>query len=281
MTPKVTPVRLPANRLKGPHRSRKNRDIQEAIRVRILCTDGPPLLCRQPERGPAQSRRVTSAIIFDVDGTLVDSVDLHALAWWETFREFGKDIFLQDIRLQIGKGADQLLPMFLSEVEFKERGEEISKRRGKIFKERHLPKVKAFPRVRNLFQRLLADGKKIALASSAVREELEVYKQIAEIADLIDTETSADDAERSKPHPDILEAALERLGDPPKSETLVIGDTPYDIEAAGKAGLKAIAFRCGGFPEETLRGAIDVYDSPADLLARYAGSPLAPEYHLR
>jgi phosphoglycolate phosphatase-like HAD superfamily hydrolase len=95
----------------------------------------------------------------------------------------------------------------------------------------------------------------------------------ANIADLIDAETSDDDAERSKPHSDIIEAALERLGDPATDETLFIGDTPY-IEAARKAGLKAIVLRCGGFPEETLRGAIAIYDDPADLLSRYSDSLL-------
>ena len=213
-----------------------------------------------------------NAFIFDVDGTLVDSVDLHARAWEETFREFGKEIPFQQIRLQIGKGADQLMPVFLNKAELETHGEEISKRRGEIFREKHLRKVKGFPKVRDLFQRLLADGKKIALASSAVREELETYKKIADISDLIDAETSADDAERSKPHPDILKAALERLDDPAKDETLVIGDTPYDIEAAESAGLKAIALRCGGFPEETLRGATAIYDAPADLLAGYPDS---------
>jgi HAD superfamily hydrolase (TIGR01509 family) len=215
------------------------------------------------------------AVIFDVDGTLVDSVDLHARAWQETFREFGKDIPFQEIRMQIGKGGDQLMPVFLSKAELDNYGEQISKRRGEIFKEKYLREVKAFSRVRDLFQRVLADGKKIALASSAIGEELEAYKKVANIVDLLDAETSADDAEQSKPHPDIFVAALERLGDPRKEETLVIGDTPYDIEAAGKAGLKTIAFRCGGFPEETLRGAIAIYDDPADLLARYADSPLS------
>jgi HAD superfamily hydrolase (TIGR01509 family) len=190
-----------------------------------------------------------TAVIFDVDGTLVDSVDLHAHAWEETFRELGKAIPFQTIRTQIGKGGDQLMPVFLSKTELHRHGERISKRRAQIFKQKYIRKVKAFPRVRELFQRVLADGKKIALASSAVDEELETYKKVANVADLLDAETSADDAKQSKPYPDIFMAALERLDNPAKEKTLVIGDTPYDIEAAGKAGLKAIAFRCGGFPE--------------------------------
>ena len=91
------------------------------------------------------------AVIFDVDGTLVDSVDLHARAWQETFREFGKDIPFQDIRMQIGKGGDQLIPVFLSKAELEDYGKRISNRRGKIFQEKYLREVKGFPRVGNSF----------------------------------------------------------------------------------------------------------------------------------
>jgi HAD superfamily hydrolase (TIGR01549 family) len=214
------------------------------------------------------------AVIFDVDGTLVDSVDLHARAWQETLREFGKEVAFETVRSQIGKGGDQLLPVFLSAEEMERLEEEISARRAALFKERYLPLVAGFPQVRELFQRILRDGKRVALASSAKGDELQAYKARAGIEDLVETETSADDAEKSKPHPDIFEAALERLGQPAAGETIVIGDTPYDIEAAGKAGLRTIALRCGGFPEETLAGAVAIFDSPADLLARYAESPL-------
>jgi HAD superfamily hydrolase (TIGR01549 family) len=215
------------------------------------------------------------AVIFDVDGTLVDSVDFHARAWQETFREFGKNFPFQQIRMQIGKGGDQLMPVFLSKAELDKYGEQISQRRGEIFKEKYLQQVKGFPHVRELFQRVLAEGKKIALASSAVGEELETYKRAANIADLVDAETSADDADRSKPHADIFLAALERLGKPATERTMVVGDTPYDIQAAAKAGLRTIALRCGGFPEDSLRGSVAIYDDPADLCARYADSPLA------
>ena len=218
---------------------------------------------------------MVSALIFDVDGTLVDSVDLHARAWRDTFREFGKDIPFPEIRMQIGKGGDQLMPVFLSKSEFQEYGEQIANRRGEIFKKKYLSEVKGFPGVRKLFQKVLADRKRIAIASSAIGEELETYKKVAGIHDLIDAETSnADDAERSKPYPHIFLAALGRLNDPSKEETLVIGDTPYDIQAAAKAGLRTVAVRCGGFPEDTLRDAIAIYDDPADLLARYMDSPL-------
>ncbi len=105
--------------------------------------------------------------------------------------------------------------------------------------------------------------------------ELETYKERARISDLVETETSKDDASKSKPHPDIFAAALKQLGHPSAHETIVVGDTPYDIEAAARAGLSTIAVRSGGFPEDTLRGAIAIYDSPADLLARYDESLFA------
>lgn len=158
-----------------------------------------------------------SAVLFDVDGTLVDSVDLHARAWQETFLEFGKHVTFREVRSQIGKGADQLLPVFLSLEELDKWAEEIPARRAEHFRKNYLPLVKAFPHVRELFLRLKDDGRKIALASSAIGEELETYKKLAGITDLVDTETSQDDAKRSKPHPDIFEAALRRLGSPPKA----------------------------------------------------------------
>ena len=124
-----------------------------------------------------------------------------------------------------------------------------------------------------LFHRIRADKIKIVLASSAKAEELRTYEKIAGIEGLIDVETSSDDAEKSKPHPDIFQAA----GAVDKSEVVVIGDTPYDAEAAGKAGLSAIGFLCGGFAEAGLRdaGCFAIYDGPADLLARYDKSALS------
>jgi HAD superfamily hydrolase (TIGR01509 family) len=219
------------------------------------------------------------AVIFDVDGTLVDSVDLHARAWQEAFAHFGKQIPYERVRYQIGKGGDQLMPVFLSKEELEEFGDELEKYRGELFKRQYMARVRAFPEVRELFERINSDGKQIALASSAKGEELATYKKIANIEDLVEEETSKDDAEKSKPHPDIFEAALARLGDPKKSETIVVGDTPYDAEAAGKAGLRTIGFLCGGFPREDLRaaGCVRIYNDPADLLARYDSSPIAAQ----
>jgi HAD superfamily hydrolase (TIGR01549 family) len=219
---------------------------------------------------------MVKAVIFDVDGTLVDSVDLHARAWQDAFHEFGLDIELEDIREQIGKGGDQLLLVFLTREEVDRDGPDLERHRGDILKARYLSEIKAFPKVPQLFQRIRADGIKIVLGSSAKSEELQVYKKIAGIEDLIDGETSSDDAEKSKPHPDVFQAAIAKLEGISKSDIVVIGDSPYDAEAASKAGLRTIGFRSGGFEETKLldAGCIAIYDGPADLLARYDGSAL-------
>ena len=219
------------------------------------------------------------AVIFDIDGTLVDSVDLHAEAWAATFAKYGKQIDVQAVRRQIGKGGDQLLPVFFSEQELQEFGEAMEKERGDLFKRDYLPRVKSFSKTRELFERIKQDGKHIALASSAKEDELAVYKKLARIEDLIDGETSADDVEKSKPHPDIFAAALKKLGDPPVEAVLVVGDTPYDAEAAGKMNLRTLGVLCGGWAEEELRqaGCVAIYRDPADLLAHYEESLLAQE----
>lgn len=215
------------------------------------------------------------AVIFDLDGTIVDSVDFHAEAFQKAFKKFGKDFPFEKIRSQIGKGGDQLLPVFLTEAEIKEFGDELLDERARIYKSEFLPRLKAFPKVRELFERIRADGKKIAIGSSSPEDELKEVLKIADVADLIEEKTSGDDAEKSKPEPDIFEAALKKLGNPEPSETVVIGDTPFDAEAAKKAGIKTIGVLCGGFPKEDLeKDCAEIYESPADLLENFERSIL-------
>jgi HAD superfamily hydrolase (TIGR01549 family) len=211
------------------------------------------------------------AVIFDVDGTIVDSVDLHAEAWRVAFEKFGKTFLFHEIRRQIGKGSDQLLPVFLSKPELNRFGEDLDQYRGELFKKEFLPRVRAFARVRELFQRIKSDGKQIVLASSAKADELEAYKKIARIDDLIESETSSDDADKSKPYPDIFQAALARLNDVTPDHAIVIGDTPYDAQAASKANLKTIGLLCGGWTKEELRrvGCVAIYRDAEDLLLDY------------
>jgi HAD superfamily hydrolase (TIGR01549 family) len=220
---------------------------------------------------------VIEAVVFDIDGTLVDSVDLHAEAWRVAFKKFGKTVSFAEIRRQIGKGADQLLPVFWSAGELENLGKELEEYRGELFKTEYLPRVSAFPKVRQLFERIRQDRKRIALASSAKGDELSTYKKLARIEDLVTAETSSDDAEKSKPHPDIFVAALEELGSPEPDTALVVGDTPFDAEAAAKANLRTIGLQCGGWNEIDLRqaGCIAIYRDVADLLAHYEESPIS------
>jgi phosphoglycolate phosphatase-like HAD superfamily hydrolase len=216
------------------------------------------------------------AVIFDVDGTLVDSNDLHARAWQEAFAHFGIDMPFDRVRSQIGKGADQLIPSLLPADSAKKFCERLSEYRSGLFQEKYLNQVRGLPDVRELFVRILKDGRKIALASSASQEELRKLEQAANIEDLIHKETSADDARKSKPHPDIVESALLRLK-AHADEAVMIGDTPYDAIAATRLHVRTIGVLSGGFPEADLReaGCIEIYRNPADLLANYEKSALA------
>jgi len=212
--------------------------------------------------------------ILDVDGTLVDSNDAHARAWVDAFRELGFDVPYDKVRPLIGMGGDNLLPVAVGIEEDDPRGERLSKRRGEIFKEKYLRTLKPFPGTRDLLKRMRREGLELAVDSSASREDLKPLLEIAQAADLIDSKTSSDDAENSKPDPDIIHAALKRLR-MASDEVLMVGDTPYDIESAGKAGVRTVAFRSGGWTEDGLRGAIAIYAGPWDLHDRFDTSPFA------
>jgi HAD superfamily hydrolase (TIGR01509 family) len=216
------------------------------------------------------------AVIFDVDGTLIDSVDAHARAWQEVLARHGFELPFERVRHQIGKGGEKLLAALLPGDVAGRLGKQIERERLELFREEYLPRIRPFPGTRALFERIKRDGLRIALASSAKGEELENYKRIAEIEDLIEVETSSDDAEHSKPDPDIFEAALAKLEDMPPEAAIAVGDTPYDAEAAAKAGIRTIGMLCGGFPAAELEaaGCIALYRDPADLLERYDESPL-------
>jgi len=218
---------------------------------------------------------VIEAVIFDLDGTVVDSNELHVDAWREAFQEYGKDFPREQLHCQIGKGGDKYLPEFLSSAEMREFGAELEQFRSDLFKRKYLERVRPFPRVRELFERLCDDGKRIALASSGNDHEVGHYVKLAAIGELIEARTSKSDVEHSKPSPDVFTSALNLLRVRPQ-DAIVIGDTPYDVQAAKKIELRTIAVLCGGFAEDELRasGAIANYRDPADLLESYLRSPL-------
>lgn len=208
------------------------------------------------------------AAIFDLDGTLLDSVDLHAIAWHEAMVRFGHDVSFEQARSQIGKGGDKLIPVFLSENAQRDHGQELDAWRSEHFKAKYLPLVRPFSAVPDLLRRSRDAGLRIAIASSAKKDELEKYLDIAGITRLVDATTSSDDVEESKPEPDIFEAVLKKL-EIDAEGAVAIGDSPYDAEAAGKVKVRTIGVLCGGFTEKELRkaGCTDVYPGPAALFA--------------
>ncbi len=213
---------------------------------------------------------MSAAFLFDIDGTLIDSVDLHAEAWQRALAHFGFDVPFEAVRSQIGKGGDHLIPVFVPADQLERLEDDIEKYRSELFKREHLPRVKPFPRVPDLFRRIREDGHRIVLASSANAEEVEEYKKIAGIADLVDGATSSSDVDCSKPCPDVFEVAVDKVKVEPE-RAVVVGDTPYDAIAAWRAHLRTVAVLCGGFPEQDLlaAGCVAIYRDPEDLLDHY------------
>ncbi len=216
------------------------------------------------------------AIFFDIDGTLVDSNDFHLMAWQEAFRDHGHFIERDRIRAQIGKGADQLIPALLPDAD-RATEKAIGHRHGEIFQTRYLKEVKPFPCAAALIDLLSTKGKRVLLASSAGKAEVEHYVELLGVGHALTGTVSKDDVKNSKPAGDIFAAALASVFPILASETLAIGDTPYDIESALKSDIKTIALRSGGVSEETLAdaGALYVFASVKELFEHYGRSPLA------
>ncbi|GAC1321519.1 MAG: HAD family hydrolase [Chloroflexota bacterium] len=214
-------------------------------------------------------------ILLDVDGTLVLSNESHTEAWLEAFNAFGYTVDHDKVRGLLGMGADQLLPRIVPGLSKDENpGKEIADTRKKIFLEKYAPALKPAPGARRFVQRLKDEGLTVVIASSANTQELEVLLKVADVEDLIDLQTTSDEADSSKPEPDIVEAAMKKAHMSP-ADVVMIGDTPFDIESAGKAGVGVIALRCGGFSDDTFGGSLAVYDDPGDLVVHYEESPLA------
>jgi len=217
-----------------------------------------------------------TAVLFDIDGTLVDSNDHHVIAWEEAFAGIDARFDRQTIHDQIGKGTDMLVPTLLPDLD-EEAQAALGEAHGKVFKARFLNEVKPFPGAHDLLRRVHAAGLRVVLASSASEQELDHYMALLGARELVAETTSADDVENTKPAPDIFATALKKIGSPPPHEVIVVGDTPYDLEAAAKCGIAAVAVRSGGFADDALTqaGAVAMYDDVAALLRDYDRSPLA------
>jgi HAD superfamily hydrolase (TIGR01509 family) len=213
------------------------------------------------------------AVLLDIDGTLVDSNAAHAAAWSDAFALYDRHHSPEDIRPLIGKGGDKLLRELASLDDESGEGKEISAARTDIFKNHYLPTLRPTRGAPAFVEWLIGSGLRVVVATSAKRDELEALLAVCGGQALLKDATSSDDAERSKPDPDIIAVALDRSG-ASRERAIMIGDTPYDIEAARRVGLGTIAFRSGGWDDAGLRGAQAIFDDPRDLLDRLDQSPL-------
>ncbi len=219
-------------------------------------------------------RRVRG-VILDVDGTLLDSNDAHARAWVRALALGDHHVPFERVRQLIGMGGDKLIPALTGLDPHDAAGRLIADRRRRIFLQDYLPLLTAQPGSRNLLRLLEARGIRRVVASSAEEAELLRELRAAQVEDLVEHVVSKDQAGgHSKPDPDPVRSALEYLGIPP-AEVVMIGDTPYDIEAAARAGVSTIALRCGGWSSQDLADALAVYDDPQDLVNEVDSSPFA------
>lgn len=203
-------------------------------------------------------------VLFDVDGTLVASNEAHARSWIDTVAEAGYDVAFDVVWPMIGMGGDKVLPSIIGIESESKTGKQLSKRRWEIFTAKYLPGLEPTLGARDLVAEMKADGLQLVIATSAGTSELGALLEAAGLADLFDLKTSADDAEDSKPDPDIVQAAVRKSGLPPAA-LVMIGDTPYDVQAALGARVKPFALLCGGWTKEELSGAAAIYDHPRDL----------------
>lgn len=220
--------------------------------------------------------RKVAAVFLDIDGTLVDSNESHVSAWAAAFQENGHSIAPNAIRDQIGKGADMLIPHLVPDLGGDEQ-RAIAATHDEIFKTRFLPRVIAFPRANELIAALHKESVRVVLASSASAAEVGHYVKLLAVEPFLAATTSADEVRHSKPARDIFVSALEKVAPIQAADTCVVGDTPYDVIAAAKCGIPAIAVSSGGFPARELKeaGAIAIYANVAELLTHLDSSPLA------
>jgi HAD superfamily hydrolase (TIGR01549 family) len=225
----------------------------------------------QTPRAPGAALRT---VLLDVDGTLIDSNDGHARAWVGALRAHGYVVPFEQVRPLIGMGGDKLTPQLTGLDPESGEAERISETRSELFLEQELPTLQPTRGARPLLEHMLGLGLELVVATSAKEDEVRALLEQSGVSDLIQLASSADDAERSKPDPDIVQAAL-RLSRSQVAHSVMIGDTPYDVEAAARARVPAVALRCGGWWDDSaLARATAIYDDPADLLAHFEDSPL-------
>ncbi|MFN2602848.1 MAG: HAD family hydrolase [Gemmatimonadaceae bacterium] len=213
-------------------------------------------------------------VIFDIDGTLIDSNAAHAQSWVETLGEAGYEVPYEIVWPMMGMGADKLLPTATGIDSESKLGKELVKRRWELFREKYLPALRPTPGARALAEKLKSDGLKLLVATSAKGDEVQMLLEAAGVADLMEQRAEAGGGESSKPDPDIVQAAVRKSRMKPE-ELIMLGDTPYDVQASIGAHVNLVALLSGGWTILELNGATAIYDHPADLLRWYEASPLS------
>ncbi len=219
-------------------------------------------------------RRKLEGVLLDVDGTLIDSNEAHARSWSEALTEFGRDVPPERVRPLIGMGGDKLLPELLGVDAESETGKRFSDRRGRIFLERYVPYLRQTRGAQLLVERFRREGFRLIIATSAREEELCAMLRQVGLDDLIPQKTSAEDADRSKPDPDIIKAALDKACLRPET-AILLGDTPYDVEAGIRSNVDTVGLLSGGWDADALRDAVAIYEDPEDLLKHFTSSPFS------
>ena len=217
-------------------------------------------------------------VLFDLDGTLIDSNDANARAWVEAMNDYGYPQPIEEIRRMVGMGSDNLILRALGLKKDDEIAKQIANQHSILLKANYLADLKPANGAKALVQRLHDEGFRLVLATSGKSDEADAMLELLGIAALIDVRATIDDAQNSKPAPDIILAALEKSG-LSADEVVLIGDTPYDIVAGQGAGVSVIAFQSGGWHGADLDGAVAVYADPASLLTGYDDSILAKGKH--
>ncbi len=213
------------------------------------------------------------AAILDVDGTLVDNNYQHALAWHFALRREGMVVPVWRIHRAVGIGGDKVIAELAGDEAEAQHGDSVRKHESEIF-ESMIGEVAAIEGATEFVKGLKERGHTVVVASSGSAKDIERFIDMLGIGDHLDGWTTADDVDASKPEPDLIEVALEKAGGGP---AVMVGDTPWDVRAAERAGLETIALLSGGFPEEELRdaGAEAIYESVDDLRRQLDSSPLA------
>lgn len=213
-------------------------------------------------------------VILDVGGTLVRSNEARARAWAGALAESGYTVPVERITPLIGMGAYRLLPLVAPGLSSRAGiGQRIVRRVGELFVSRYTADLEPAPGARTLVERMRDEGLRLIVASDAMPDEVTALLKAADLDDLLQERFTAADLVHAKPTLELVELARGKVGLWPDA-SLLIGDAPYDIEAAARAGMRTIALRCGGHSDVELAGALAIYDNPADLLAHYAASPL-------